>query len=266
MMKKSRIIIFFSGCVLTCLVMIGLYFIIKGAPYPRAGIVTIGENTYNLSDDFQDVISQMLNNDICVADYRGRIYSEDGDYSEEIYRCDKDYDNVVWVELFNSDLYEAVSDGVCYEFNARLCEYENKEGISELSEQEDYEKLKNYYSYRGSYSSEDDGYIAVYFDGKPVDFSLYLDTVEDFLDKYPDGPSSIRLAILNSHLINFLYYDDQSFEDLDYDTQSDYLQEIAATNAVLDGLEKIDSSEISNVYVVWYTYPDKYPELIILKF
>lgn len=247
-------------------------------------IVTLNEETYDLSKDFHDVIGDMVKNEIGVFDMQtGRNFSEAGyletDKDKVIRISDKDATAKLKGSVFATNSSHQWPEGIYdqidgfiyynyYEFKSKLTLFQNDDGIAYSSAIEDLEKLSNYIPYHGAVNISCPGFAAVYFDDTTVDLSKYNQDIDDFKKELEEN-KSLELDDPNKQWYKYginLFITAEDYNSLDrYDSEL-VASEIAITNALQDGVSKLKNGEIKNLYAVLYTFEGDFTDLDVFVY
>lgn len=223
--------------------------------------ITIEGKKYDLSDDFQDVVSEMVKNDISVvAMMRMMAYDEDGKFVQmdmngigEI-RCYAEERPVVQMP----DNHIIVAR---YEIGTGEIDFKTAQGITDNSSSRTIRGLDGYVPQMGLYIKDDETYAAMYIDGKIVDLQDYEDVFEDWVEEAED--SGIVVAI-KEYLPNSFYFPassrflsnnalwqwdvDKLFEEKSYYIKEDLLIAFAAQEAG----EMLEDGKIESYDIIFY--------------
>ena len=223
--------------------------------------ITIEGKKYDLSDDFQDVVSEMVKNDISVvAMMRMMAYDEDGKFVQMdmndigAIRCYAEERPVVPMP----DNHIIVAR---YEIGTGEIDFKTAQGITDNSSSRTIRGLDGYVPQMGLYIKDDETYAAMYIDGKIVDLQDYEDVFEDWVEEAED--SGIAVAI-KEYLPNSFYFPassrflsnnalwqwdvDKLFEEKSYYIKEDLLIAFAAQEAG----EMLEDGKIESYDIILY--------------
>lgn len=148
----------------------------------KAATVTIEEETYVLSGDFQEVVGSMVENDLQVRSiYNGGLnmplFDEDGKISDE----DVDMKNEFIYATERMALLEEsiVQKMYMVDINA---DYESELGFNSDSEKKEIKELDGFMKCTAVRMIDNDTYVAMFVDDKQVDFSKYEEAYEEWLE------------------------------------------------------------------------------------
>lgn len=163
-MRKKSLICILGLC-------ISMLFASCGSVNPL--MVIIDDISYDLSDDFQDVIGDMVEDDLFVKDYRSmQPYDEKGRYrtfKNGESKLDIDACLATQSPLFMHD--PGIIESVYYFRN----DYETVSCINDISKGEDINSNDEFVKYRGISRVNNEAYVAMYIDNKAVDIDEYRD-------------------------------------------------------------------------------------------
>ncbi len=154
----------------------------------KAAIIIIEDETYNLSGDFQDVVGSMVENDLQVMstlsngfdahcyDDEGKIYKNENFDREEpfIYAIEK-----CVVPQEDDELGFFVQKMFWIDTNAG---FESKLGFDSDSEKKDIKEVDGFMKCTPIRNMKNDAYVAMFVNGKAVDFSEYEEAFEEWKD------------------------------------------------------------------------------------
>jgi len=148
----------------------------------KAATITIEEETYVLSGDFQEVVGSMVENDLQVRSiYNGGLnmplFDEDGKISDK----EVDMKNEFIYAMERSALLEEsiVQKVYMVDINA---DYESKLGFTSDSEKKEIKELDGFMKCTSVRMIDNDTYVAMFVDDKQVDFGKYEEAYEEWLD------------------------------------------------------------------------------------
>lgn len=148
----------------------------------KAATVTIEEETYVLSGDFQEVVGSMVENDLQVRSiYNGGLnmplFDEDGKISDE--EVDMKNEFIYATERMALLEESIVQKMYMVDINA---DYESELGFNSDSEKKEIKELDGFMKCTAVRMIDNDTYVAMFVDDKQVDFSKYEEAYEEWLE------------------------------------------------------------------------------------
>jgi len=148
----------------------------------KAATVTIEEETYVLSGDFQEVVGSMVENDLQVRSiYNGGLnmplFDEDGKISDE--EVDMKNEFIYATERMALLEESIVQKMYMVDINA---DYESELGFNSDSEKKEIKELDGFMKCTAVRMIDNDTYVAMFVDDKQVDFSKYEEAYEEWRD------------------------------------------------------------------------------------
>ena len=148
----------------------------------KAATVTIEEETYVLSGDFQEVVGSMVENDLQVRSiYNGGLnmplFDEDGKISDE--EVDMKNEFIYATERMALLEESIVQKMYMVDINA---DYESELGFNSDSEKMEIKELDGFMKCTAVRMIDNDTYVAMFVDDKQVDFSKYEEAYEEWLE------------------------------------------------------------------------------------
>ena len=225
--------------------------------------LTIDGEKYDLSEEFQAVVGNMVENGIYVVDVRTSIaYDENGKYVNknqeeldvsDIKCCVGEYKSTNMPDVHTiCDMYE-----LSYPDD---CEFMTVDGVDQDFDDEDLEELEGYISIGGITNSNEESYIALYMDGKRVDLEEYRDTYEEWLEEAEktdfQGASEKYLDLQHIPETYYLLTGNNVYSNLEFG-KSDYPyfeEEMLFTFAEQEADKALEAGKIQSFEVVRYGY------------
>lgn len=222
--------------------------------------VTINGEKYDLSDDFQKVVGEMVKNGLQPMNPQYmKIYDENGKYMN--HRDTSDLQNAfyAWEVSYAPTLEFSTIIVDRYEFrNSWKHDYtfETVDGITQDSDADDLEVLEGYQPCRGLLDLKRDACRAIYVDGKIVDLEEYRDVYEEWLKEAEENGYSAAFEkyltglYANELILGFPYH---TVNVEDYAEQISYLEKnMLMAFAYQEAAEALEAGEIRSVDIIWY--------------
>lgn len=237
-------------------------------------IITIDGEKYDLSGDFQKVVSKLVKNGLHpIEEARYYEYDEDGRYLK-VWKPSDFTDSTVLVFAressiitFNPEICPIIVDEYLF-FEKYNCTFKTADGITQDSDEDDLKELEGYVPYRGIRDIDSEACIALYVDGKIVDLEEYRDEYEAWLkDAEEEGPKSASGKRLDakyypwgSRMQEICLFDSiESCRERVFDLE----EEILLAFAVQEACEKLEAKKIKSFDIVHYGYE---PEGMAVQF
>lgn len=235
--------------------------------------VTINGEKYDLSDEFQKVVGEMVKNGLQPIEPSQMIeYDENGKYLK-VYKL-SDYTDSITVIFaressiisFNPEICPIIVDEYLF-YEKYNCTFKTADGITQDSDEDDLKELEGYVPYRGIRGVRGEACIALYVDGKIVDLEEYRDEYEAWLkDAEEEGTASASKNRLDAKYYP-LYSRMQeicSLDSIERCIELPYLEEeMLLTFAMQEACEKLEAKEIESFDIVHYSYE---PEGMAVQF
>lgn len=227
--------------------------------------VKLDGKTYDLTGDFQEVVGDMVESDVFVADMQTlRSYDENGCFSKGkgsvLTQNTESLPVCLATQRPNNQINTEIIQNVYYFRN----EYETAHGIKEDSKKKDIKALDGFVKYRGARQLNSDAYIGMYIDNKPVNLDNYEDECDDILDVLEENPSKIQdireeyfsdVQAIPSVCALFQSPDVIPYSNInDIQMRNQYLAiDIMIALASQDAAEALRDGEIDSYSLVWYS-------------
>lgn len=140
----------------------------------KIATVTIDGEKYVLTGDFQEVVGSMVGNGLKVLNHfsLNDVYDENGKYAERNHADPDEYvmaaERIAEWEWKDGTLLSKI-----FILRGQHMDFKSAQGITSTSIKSDVEKMKEYIDSCHVLRNGSSTYVAMYLDGKPVDFSDY---------------------------------------------------------------------------------------------
>ena len=273
-MKKKLIIstalILCIACAVIAIISLG---IINGKSKPN--LLTIDGEEYNLSDDFQEVVGNMVTNDIKVVNTSGlyNYYDEDGKFIKgsggllnEAFISASEVNRTSGLVLKDTEEFTEEHGFFCCKIYY-INDLENNEiisslGVSSYDEAEDVLDNDTFIQLdKMIYTNDDYGYGAVFVNGKPLDLSAYEEQLEELKEEeYTPGQYVGGILIkFFPHLFGFtsplcsdMYKAVPSYEELNSYSHISLDEELLLLFASEDAYEQLENKKADSFIVVFF--------------
>ncbi len=273
-MKRKLLSVVLAGCMVLGLVSCG-------SQGEKAVTVVLEGNTYDMSEDFQEVVGTMASDGINVIYlYSGidrMIYDEDGMLvmAEDF---DNDDPNLYAIERYVTsspvflELEEEVGTFVYkqYIFMGDNIDFESKLGITNDTSKSDMKDMDMFVGASPVRYMKSNGYVAVFVDGEAVDFADYEEALNDWKDDCDDDGfaksceknldfehyAALGNRMLSADFVKF----SNNFEELEDNLKSVNISaedEMMLALVMQDACEKLEEGDAESVVVIKVEIADK---------
>ncbi len=266
-MKKKILVILMTMCMVVSLSSCG-------EKEHKFADITIEGEKYNLSEDFEDVVKALNENDIQVVSYlhssmlKRSVYNEDCKL-EKVEGCEDSclYADYTPVSKYHFPSEEKNSDDLVikiFELWKDTVEFETASGITWDSDEDDLKELEGYVKMDVVFWPNQTTYGALYVDGKIVDLENYEDEFEEWknylnengflkaMDKYLPNRQYYHLT---SRIWADLFMTSRTYEELKEgcDEKGLPLKNVMLTNiAMHDAGDKLEDGKIESYALIRY--------------
>ncbi len=274
--------------VLSVILTLGMMIGMVGCGAKNPAAIIIEGNSYDLSADFQEVVGTMVEDglqvvymwDLALSSQgtsggiiQARMFDEDGKYVEE-----QDLDTkepyiraAERRQIIDEELQEEKGYlvGKRYWISSELVDFECEIGVSSESENDDFENLKNFVESNTLLNLKDDGYSALYIDGKAVKLESYEERFEEwkevaeedgFTEAIEEYFGNCQYADLVSRLTSVDYIKSYgSYKEIKShmsDVGIDVEEDIIYTLAMQEACEMLEAGEAERVTTVRFDVSD----------
>lgn len=170
---------------LICILVLCMVMLFSGCGDINPHVIEIDGITYDLTGDFQDVVGDMVEDDVIVANmYNLRYYDEDGCFTKS------GGDNKL---LLNEESLPVcfVDQRLTTTLNSEIVVskyylkdvFETAHGINEDSKKSAIKSLDDFRKYKGLINSNNKSYLCMYMDDKIIDLDKYEDKLEEIINE-----------------------------------------------------------------------------------
>lgn len=203
----------------------------------------IDGNTYNLADDYHEVVGSLVKNGTVVFDASTLAnYAADGyietDSSKKLDAFSYDGTSIYATTSSTPRTPAEVPKYVYYDL--RRNSFSSSDGIDEHTALDTIGSKPGFYPYHG-FSLNSEAYIVIYFDDKLINIQDYDESPEQFASKFKNVAIQSRNFGINYATCGELV-----------ESSNNYYSEIAVTNALLDGWNRIMDGSVNKMYAIRY--------------